>query len=213
MLRLAIAVALVCITLHAHATLVTEDWRNDGDGLVTLDTNTGLRWLSPSKTLAYHQDVREQLQETYAGWHFASTAEVIALYKSYVPGFTANNGYQTGVDAEIANDLRALHATLQWERTAWNPGVWSFMTCDHADGCDWISPEIRVAGRGTHHHLLYFGPDSGDAYTLFFNDDSFFQEQQILVRDTPVSAPEPASSVLFGLGVIGLWLRRRASGT
>jgi succinate dehydrogenase / fumarate reductase iron-sulfur subunit len=45
-MRIIMGATMLIVALQAHATLVTRDWVNDGDGLITLDTNTGLEWLA-----------------------------------------------------------------------------------------------------------------------------------------------------------------------
>ncbi|MEM9384284.1 MAG: hypothetical protein AAGA68_04440 [Pseudomonadota bacterium] len=78
------ACALVLAAVTAQADLVSED-SDFGTDTITLDTDTGLRWLDWSVTLGLSfDDVSAQLGPggTYEGFRFATNAEVEALWQN-----------------------------------------------------------------------------------------------------------------------------------
>lgn len=100
---------LVTMARTTHAELIVMNFENTGDGLLTLDTNTGLKWLDPNKTAGLsmnaitssdwynvdgfeHATTNETLQLlTNAGWDGNSSGTdmtwVDTLYNSW--GYTA----------------------------------------------------------------------------------------------------------------------------
>ena len=74
------ALASLIIGTNSKAELVTQDWKNLGDGLILLDTQTGSQWLNLSVTNGYSlYDVTESLDSTYLGFSVASINQVREL--------------------------------------------------------------------------------------------------------------------------------------
>jgi len=79
---LVLAVACVAIPGTARGTLIKEDWKTPGDGLLTLDTLTGETWLNLTVTTNQSYNyVESQLGSggLYAGFHHATYAELVTL--------------------------------------------------------------------------------------------------------------------------------------
>lgn len=79
------AFALVLVALPARAALEERDLATPGDALITLDTNTGLRWLETTLTLGQsYDDVAAGAGGWVAdGWRHATTTEVCDLFQTY----------------------------------------------------------------------------------------------------------------------------------
>ena len=85
----AIAVAFTSIVFptlsFGDVTLVSADWKNQGDGLITYDTSSGLDWLDLTETTNMSFNfVTTQLDEggIFDGWRYANEAEVLGLFDS-----------------------------------------------------------------------------------------------------------------------------------
>ncbi len=79
----AIVAAATAVTATANAALTSEDWQNPGDGLLTVDSDTGLRWLDWSYTVnRSYNDVFSQLGAggEFEGFRYATESEMRTLY-------------------------------------------------------------------------------------------------------------------------------------
>jgi hypothetical protein len=81
--RLALSfIVLVSLSVTAHASLVTADWKVGGDGLVALD-GSGLEWLDLSETIGKSfTDVSSELGVggDFEGFTYATLAQVSSLF-------------------------------------------------------------------------------------------------------------------------------------
>ncbi len=107
--KLAAAIFLAIASSTVSAALVSVDWMNPGDKLITRDTSTGLDWLKLTETndLSYNY-VSSQLGPggAFAGMRYATSQEVIDLYLNNFlidlsPGTTT--APIAGYDSNIAN--------------------------------------------------------------------------------------------------------------
>ncbi|MBK8187473.1 MAG: hypothetical protein IPK77_09680 [Cellvibrio sp.] len=106
---------IVCSFLLSHlcfADLKKIDWKTPGDGLVTLDTNSGLYWLNLNYTSLGSTD-EPNLNNTYGkivqrlvdyndelyGFRYASLDEVKNLYLNAGLRLNENRWFQTGKNA------------------------------------------------------------------------------------------------------------------
>lgn len=120
--QIAVACAAALFTSHAQAALIERDWLTPGDGLLTLDTASGVEWLNAEQTLlagfsgALIEDrYQTVVAETQPGGRFegfrpATTAEARSLIDSagfvkIVPDFAVNG--------QAARDLQALIGSTQ----------------------------------------------------------------------------------------------------
>jgi hypothetical protein len=75
-----IAVALLLSVTSTQAALVETDWNNTGDGLATLDTDTGIEWLDLTQTDGMSINQAEGLtSSTFSGWRLPTRAEVTQM--------------------------------------------------------------------------------------------------------------------------------------
>lgn len=87
MIKHLLAPALIAVSLFsatANAELVERDWNNEGDGLITLDTVSGKKWLDLTVTDGMSiNNVSELLSTTYAGWDLATQSDIDELMEGY----------------------------------------------------------------------------------------------------------------------------------
>jgi hypothetical protein len=113
MKRTLLSIALAASASLAGASQVAVDWHTAGDGLLTLDTATGLQWLDLSQT--YNQTVAAVLPQTAAGMAFdgfrlATASEVHTLMGDAGIPFSTSTGAigATAADLAAANALTDL---------------------------------------------------------------------------------------------------------
>ncbi|RYE55939.1 MAG: hypothetical protein EOP48_09110 [Sphingobacteriales bacterium] len=103
---IAAGVIALGLSLSAQAAFVSLDWKAGSDGLVTLDTTTGLEWLdiTEARDLSFDQ-VSGQLGDggQYSGFRYASGAEVMQLLKNF--GFEIFDGNYRTENYAAATDL------------------------------------------------------------------------------------------------------------
>lgn len=78
-----LAFALLVWGMHAHATIINQDWQTVGDANLLYDTDTGLRWLDLSMTAEVsHDAVVANLGPggVYEGFRLATQSEVLTLW-------------------------------------------------------------------------------------------------------------------------------------
>jgi hypothetical protein len=81
-----IATVLLLSAASAQASLVETDWNNLGDGLATLDTDTGIEWLDLTQTLGMSINQAEGLLgSTFDGWRLPTGAEVTQMMVNAFP--------------------------------------------------------------------------------------------------------------------------------
>lgn len=78
-----LASTLALMSNVANAELIATDLNVIGDGLATLDSQSGLEWLDLSQTdNQSYASVQSQLNTTYSGWRFPTELEVANLFKN-----------------------------------------------------------------------------------------------------------------------------------
>jgi hypothetical protein len=85
-------IALLISATSAHAELVATDWKNTGDGLATLDTDTGIEWLDLTQTDGMSINQAEGLTvvgSTFDGWRLPTRAEVTQMMVNAFPSQAA----------------------------------------------------------------------------------------------------------------------------
>ncbi len=88
-----------------HASLVSVDWKNAGDNLLTRDTDSKLDWLDLTETrnMSY-VDVISLLGPggLFEGFSYASNAQVVALWQNYGIDLAAGAPVASGVPLDPA---------------------------------------------------------------------------------------------------------------
>ena len=111
--RMLISTMALCAMLPglASAELVEYDWKQEGDGLVSYDLNTGLLWLDLTVTKNYSiDDMKDAINNDarFAGWRLPSYAEMRELA----------SGLFEGVSAVSGDAYKVRHTKDEWEAHA-----------------------------------------------------------------------------------------------
>ena len=95
-LAVALSIPLMALSLNANAGLVHTDWKEAGDQQATLSEETGLEWLKLRNTdnMSINQ-VKSQLDTTYAGWRLPTNNEVGELITSHFSTMTLKDNRNT----------------------------------------------------------------------------------------------------------------------
>lgn len=107
LIKLIPALSLALASMNASAGLTYSDWKEVGDKMVSLDTDTGLEWLDLTVTdnQSYTQ-VSELLSTTYKGWRLPTYDEVNHMISSHLTDTRASfyNGLFGTTDYYRIND-------------------------------------------------------------------------------------------------------------
>jgi len=202
MKRTLLSIALAASASLAGASQVSVDWLGAGDGLLTLDTASGLEWLDLSQT--YNQTVAGVLPQigagqVFEGFRLATASEVHTLMSNAgIPVSTT-----TGTIAATAAELAAADALTDLLSET-------------------VGQEFGASFRGSRGHLLDNGADLVPGYytvggTSLFNDyftgfASWPGAGVWLVRAANGgTVPEPGTLGLLAAALAGLALSRKKS--
>ncbi len=194
-----------------NAELVSYDWLTEGDGNVTLDTQTGLLWLDLDVTadLSYYQ-VKFSLENnsSYEGFRFATADEVRAL---------ADNIFPEDGSSELSFSEQLAQQRLMDNSREWNTGyttggfykdeeagVFSIFTTSHTTRS--IDGVTKAGGTGL---SSYANPKSvfyGHyvvATDASVSIDNLVLEDQMAINDVPLYGGAVA------IGLFGLFASRK----
>lgn len=198
--KMAAAAVLAATGLAAHASLVSVDWLASGDGLLTQDSLTGLQWLDWSVTRGL---TIAQATTTFSGFRSANSTEFNGLLAS--AGLVNFNGY-------VPSELAAAQAFVDLLDTAGtacsksSTGSWACGYYDHGDGT------ARIVNVGWT-DIAGFGAYATDQFGVQPLSSPGSSYGVLLVRNLPVSLPEPATLALTAVALAGIGAaRRRRSG-
>jgi len=209
----------------ANAELISTDFENEGDNLVTLDTDTGLEWLDLS--LTRNQTMRN-VDSILAGpvnqgvWRLPTEEEVNNLIRSIVfPDTTAENyagSISTDDLSRIAGVMNMLGISGTSGNTVFSMGLFNSASGVAAAGFytigsnpegsgnyvaykEWLAGALTDTTRDT--SLGVFLVSDGGASFGSLNDANISQYQAPTISDVP------APAMLSGLGFLLLGLRRK----
>tara|TARA_Y100001956_G_scaffold82394_2_gene103122 strand:- start:7592 stop:8218 length:627 start_codon:yes stop_codon:yes gene_type:complete len=123
MFKRALLVASLIFASSANAELVSYDWLTEGDGDVTLDTNTGKLWLDLDVTSDTRWSVINHYIENdarYSGWRFATADEVMTLANNIFP----EDGAATTSINEQLNEHRMMGFSYEWNTGHYTGGFY-----------------------------------------------------------------------------------------
>jgi hypothetical protein len=198
---------LVSLTLPiiqpAYASLNSSDYSTDGDGLLTVDTDTGLEWLDLTAT--NYQSVNSVLGGyggyIQDGFRYATTNEVLALLTH--AGITHFDGVlrvQDWQGTQLIHDLF---------------GITNYIS-PNDPYYSWGMSELDYGYQAAHLTFVTtkpFGGDMGGGARFESYGQAFSAEDHIgsfLVRvTTPVPEPQSWTLLLTGLAAMGLFIRKR----
>ena len=195
----------------AAASLLQENYKTAGDGLITLDTVTGLEWLGAPVTLGESPD---QALAANAGFQLATLSQVTTLLDDAgIAAADINAGAYFTADQAAQDTLsQDLGLTEVWVQY-YGPGAsdWEyegFGNVVNSTGTGWGQETLDTRNPP-------LGSDGAySSFTAFNNSlaSSGSNNFDFLVESTTASpAPEPGSvSLLCGAGLVGIGKLRKS---
>lgn len=196
---------------RASASLIQENYRNPGDGLITYDSITGDSWLDAPVTMGESPDAALAANPGYA-LATLSQVEMLLDDAGIAPADVNAGQYYTSDEAAQNNLSVLLQITNFWvqyygpEGSGWE--YQGFGNVLDAAGTGWDQEDLDtrnppLGSDGAYSSYVAFGNCLACSSS---NNFDFLVE-----TSTATATPEPASAVMFGGGLmlIGLWRRRR----
>ena len=201
-----VLVAALSIPTITQAALVVIDLNVSGDGLITLDTDTGLEWLDLTETrnLNYNY-VSSQLGlgGQFEGYRYATKNEVDSLFLAF--GLPLDTADQSEPGQEIDPAILSFYSTMG-----------ELLSASYSDffGTYGVINEIKI--EGTHDFVgVSYDAQAGlnhystsAVYSTLPDDASWVITDPIDYADMGSylvsTVPVPAAIWLFGSGLIGL---------
>ena len=202
---IALVTTALVLSTSVNAALVSVDWINADDNLITRDTISGLNWLDMTETndMSYNF-VNSQLGVggQFEGWRYASSEEAINLWGNFGINLAGSGlGSSVGLNTGIVTATDFFGDTSA-EYSSQNTGSAGLVSDSPASGMH------TAMG-------AYFNQPSNTSYyyqdSIIFGDDTHYLYYGSYLVQTS-SVPVPAAAWLFGSGLLGLiGLARRKS--
>ena len=217
---IAIFILASLLSTQANSALISTDWKASGDGLLTVDTKTGLEWLDATQTTSMSfLDISDQfvLGEYFYGFRYATTEEVDGLVAS-AGGVGNYHNYPFTYPKDHVQDIVVTNLLIDLlGYTHANTTESSYIYGITSDIYSAYSSEIGRYPDPNRRwlHLIQSGYPSSDvgyvslnASGLYITHDPF-NSGSFLVRDT-APVPEPSTILLLSSGLLGLgWYGRK----
>ncbi len=207
-LKLATLTTALVLSTSANAAIISVDWQNAGDNMITQDTASGLEWLDLTVTsFRSYNDISSKLGDgqEFDGWRYATTTEISGFFDAFGGDSNYYNGWSTqnnGLFDKIApywGDLVCVEIGCVQP----GDGASAFITseADPVYGASWqrygylydnVYDSLSAAEDRVVLDLSQVAVDGAGNY----------QFGSALVRTSVV--PVPAAVWLFGSGLIGL---------
>jgi len=193
----------ILFSSSSSAGLVTNDWLSAGDGLLTYDSVSGLKWLDLSYT--FGQSLNGVLGQTALGnplngFRVATSAEVLSLYTDAGINF-GYSGYDVA-QASAANLLQSLMGGV---------GIGG-----SREGGTWIESAGFAMNSGNVNTFIIEHTTGGNVYAPYSHTwsagmigEGHVQNGTYLVMANVVSVPEPSSVSLLISGYIAVLIARK----
>lgn len=157
-IKLAAIVAITLVSVSANAELVKTDWKTQGDGLATLDTQSGLEWLDVDQTTSLSMNqVIAQLDTSFSGWRLPSVREVHAFIDRAMPlqslhrtHENASGGYWAPSDQAIEDEAVAFQSFVGITHSDDRYGEYSYV--------NYVNDEQEINGLAS---ILFYGVVTG----------------------------------------------------
>jgi hypothetical protein len=195
-----ISLALLGVSVTTvNATLISADDAIFGTGAITIDPTSGFEWLDVNQSVGRsYNDVSGQFTDNgdYAGWRYATVAEIRGLY------FTA------GASSTYSDGLQSVGSTLWMDKLF---DVWGFTWTGINERRSYVISAEQSGALGQSKAILRNFTDntmedfSDRTYGNALRSGPSDAIASALVRASPVATvPAPATIWLFGTALISL---------
>jgi len=196
-LKIVLAATALVLSSSVNAALISTDLNVVGDGLVTLDTDTGLRWLDLSIT--DNQTYVDALASNPA-WSYATNSQVESLFATLFPGYVETSANHLSVHDNITDTQyqQVINFSNLFGFTGtYNGGLYSGGLYSDEDGILRMMGSLHDSSR-----TIVYGDEfrSNFEYSRSTSGNSNFGVYLVQTSVVPV----PAAAWLFGSGLIGL---------
>jgi hypothetical protein len=218
---LAIALLMATSLANAESPLVSRDFVARDDGLLTLDTSTGLQWLDLTLTrdLGVDQILAGEGGWVAAGFRYATFADIAALFLHAGLMSFGNEvfGSQTYVDSMWGEGDSGLDMVTKMGLTSETFGE-RVGTSGYVAPLPCMARECESGPYYTYYLRLVSTPESTDVLLAEGPAPTRNHSPEIgnyLIRNASYSVPEPSSFALMALGLAAVlvtrtkWRRRR----
>jgi hypothetical protein len=200
----AVAAAITVLTATANATLTSSDWQNAGDGLLTIDSDTGLQWLDWSYTAnRSYNDVSSLLGDgsEFEGFRYATEAEMRTLYTNAGAVFIAQ------IDGSDLGNIPALELLVDLFGETFAGGSEAIYGLE-GNASEEASALGDFPNSGASHHMASaFLVETGQIAVRWLNMND--ESTASFLGHALVMVPAPGTVLLGALGGLIAFRRRR----
>lgn len=219
----ALVLTFSAFSMQVNASLIPTDWKNAGDALATLDTDTGLEWLDLSLTARDSlETLASRLSSDLAGWRMATQSEVDRLHLNYDSTLYSTKVEYIGTTNTKMNPWRSLFGITgsgsasmgvyqrddgQWGVVgAYRTGLPRWLTMGGSMNLSEMQYSINVWSG------YFLVSDGGTTLSSQLNPTLNANNPNAPVNQSPSDVSIHASFGLLGLLLMTLGFRRRTSG-
>jgi hypothetical protein len=195
--------AVFSVSSIANAALVSVDWKNAGDNLITRDTASGLDWLDLTETNNITRITILTLIDSGSldGWRYATSSEVVTLWDNFgIDLRDSASNTQNGLNTNLHNAIAYLgNISCEWYCPNYPYGTMG-MTADIVSTSYPSTYMILGSYYFQPTNITRYHTADGNTYASYNNSETSYGHY--LVKSSPV--PIPPAAWLFGSGLIGL---------
>lgn len=210
--KIGILASALFLSFSSHAALMEGDLYENGDGLTTIDTNTGIEWMDLTQTKG--MSANEVLADPrFSGWRFPSAEEYTALIQSYLPDIDHDNRLTyynqkawPNKNVEIAQIKEMLSFFIGNERDADYLGLYGMYIS--GNGKVALSGGLLTSRNqyGVHRNAQFYGLNYGGGGDFDYKNGAY---SMYLVKGGDVNAPLVGTIGALSLAAFGFRFRQR----
>jgi len=188
--KLTSIVMFLVLSTSSQAALISLDWNNTDDNLITHDTVTGLNWLDLTETRGM---TYETVTSQFNGWRYATTAEVVNLWANFNVNLSSSSVFNNAsiVEQGVYDAALILGDTEVLAQAGYPYSGTRGITAENDAIGAWVSNDPNYGVYTIHWYDGFSSQSPGSDY---------FGSYLVEVSAVPV----PAAVWLFGSGLIGL---------